>query len=444
MKIYYPIYPITFYDKLTLVYDYTYTKPIKHFKFDFEFTTILRNIIKGQPISIIEEYSKKISSLDFIKSIVLPISNKHVDTLIIDFSIGGPSLWGKNLQKHLILNNKKVVFYSLSRRELFINSKEIDLENIPNKKIVFTTIARYLCQYFIYKKCIIIGREIGTRMFDILDNKKTKIIETGFGEESIGPLMQGNKIFDEKIINELLFRENTYPWDSVANTYGSSICIEKFKNIIWSESIVNNLKQKFLNADIQFQPPSISLDSNKYERSQTKETLSILVGLGNHQSGESSFKFLNLEPLLEILSIYKIKIKITILAKQIEKLKKIISIPEINFIEFSTQQNFFNLLCQHDIYYRVQNDQSIPISVIEAMSKGCVCIINKKCINTWSKLVDSKNIVLVNHGDVKELELQLKNIIGNKPFINKISNKAIQLVNEYCDLENNLIYLGIK
>ena len=144
MRIYFPLVPISFYEALTLVYDYNYTNPIKHFHFDSQLTHIIKNIIKGICPEIPLTLGTRIQSLDFIGFMDIELPNLSLDYFIIDGSIGGPSVWGRQLHNFLEKSQKLSAFLSYSRMELDIQGKKISIAHIPHKKIIYTTIARYL------------------------------------------------------------------------------------------------------------------------------------------------------------------------------------------------------------------------------------------------------------------------------------------------------------
>lgn len=421
-----------------MVYDFNYSKPIKHFRFSVEITSALKFIALGQSVKISPTTKIKIEQLYFIKKIFIPIKILNVNTLIIDFSIGGPSLWGKNLMENLTKRDQKVIFCSFSRKEVIIDSKIIDVSKVLNTKLSFIVVVRFLYQSLKIGNCIVIGRDCAARMLDILKRKTTIIIETGYAERSLWNIKEYSNYEEKLIIKELVFRENAYPWDSFSSAYANSQSILRFKNIIWSEEVFKELYKKFPNADLYFYPPSIKIVPYSIKGKNSNETHSILVGLGNHQVGPNSFTFLNLAPLQNLYEINKDLLNITVVTKSPNELIKYFYSTRINVVEFTTQKDFFRLLKNHDIYYRVQNDSSIPISVIEAMARGCVCIVNERCKGTWEKLVDLENIIFVRYGDSESLNSKVKIIIDNRTILNQLSKNASRLIRNHCDIEKSI------
>lgn len=467
MKLLFPLLPVSFYEQLTLIYDFSYAKPVHHYKYPPSLTQALIKIVRGRIPVLSSEELQLIESLGFIGSLEIDTHAIPLEYLIMDASIGGPSLWARTLHKYLIERGRQAVFISFSRREFFFGKERVDISKIPHRKISYTSICRSLLQELNPTNCIIIGRDLAARMFDLLPSQKTAIIETGYGEESLHSFCSFNKDIEHELIEELTFREQGYPWDSFAHRYAASKSVMSCINIIWSEPLAGKLQKKFPNAKVLFTPPCIRKDEvhrsgiefprnrvlkicRRKHRKHSNDSgrncpLTILAGLGHHQSGVNSIDFLNIYPLLFCAQRMEHKVRVIFLTKEPEELQRQLldEYHAIEIIPFVPQEEFFGLLSKIDVYYRVQNDASIPISVIESMNRGCVPIINKRCLETWSMMKEGRNVVTVKFGDSMELEQKLRRLVDKPSRIVSIGRHAEELTSMECNFEENLKYTGL-
>ena len=173
--------------------------------------------------------------------------------------------------------------------------------------------------------------------------------------------------------------------------------------------------------------------------------LTILAGLGHHQGGVNSVNFLNIDPLLRCAGRMRNEVRVLLLAREPEELRRQLPDvgPAIEIIPFVPQEEFFTLLSRIDIYFRVQNDASIPISVIEAMSLGCAPIVNERCLRTWAMPEDGRNLVAVKFGDPEDLERRLRGLVADPGMILSIGRSAARLAAAECDFEKNLKSAGL-
>lgn len=357
---------------------------------------------------------------------------------VVDGSLGGPSLWAEMVFKRTQQAGRSCLLASYHRRRLLLDRQAL-AEPEPWNKFTFIHVVRALVRSIHPARLLVVGREVGAKMFDLLEQVPGVVVETGFAERDITDAPVPEPVL-ARALDELLFRTDVFPWDSLAHALGSAQCLRSAsRNIVWSATTHAELSRRFPEARITFLPPSINLAQFPRQPVTMGSTLRILLGAGAHTSGPHAASFLSIRTLLEAARRTG-RCRVKILTTDPGTLAKTLD-GDTESVELTSRvehEQMPTLLARHDVYYRVQNDASLPLSCVEAMASGSVVVLNEAVMATYPALVPFENFVPVPFRSVDVLADVLRRLRDEPDLRARIGEAASHLAHRYCGLDSFL------
>jgi len=426
--------PVLIRGETALIYDLSITHPIKHFKLGADARKILSLIKLGRVTSPDRNLFNTLEKTQAIKILSLPKPKSRIDSAVIESSLGGPTIWANLIDDKI----KPDMVASYQNRLVKINGDEIKLKDLE-QRFIFAQIVRVLLWLLKPRKTMIIGREIAAKLVDFLPKTNSTILETGFAEQYL-PTDQFSSRILENALDEILFRNYTYPWDNLSHSILAAHCIRIANlNLFWSKELSNLVSDKYPDANIRFYPPTI--DINMFSQVRHKKNtfpIKILASMGKHTTGKHGVRFLSIRTLLAALRKNN-NFKLSILSENPTRLQQELDYPnDITFLPRKPHDRMPDVFANHDVYYRVQNDASLPISCLEAMASGMVAIASDQVKKAYPFLHHRENIILTPYDDQYALESELSFLSQSPTVVSEIGKQAHQLTSTHCDVEEFL------
>ncbi len=438
MRIPYFSKPLVFsVDGLLLEYDYKYDHPKKHYRLDPKLWRVFKEISMGYEFSD-TGYSLEGIPFEALEYINLPLPDR-ADRMIVDGSIGGPSYWGRDCHWLFHEHGFGSIFISFSFKQVIIGSKTFDLPECLSK-YSYSQIFRSIVKNVVPDNLLVVGREVASKLCDI---KGTRVlVETGFGESDLLHFEQNMPEINDELVKraltETLFRNHTYPWDSLSHLICASEAVKGSKiNVIWSEFAAERAKKAFKSSTIIAQLPSFHLPSIVASSSG----LRILASTGSHIIGDQTIRFLSIDVLCQLVKSLK-NLQLVLISRFPERLEHF-KCENISVEKIGDRQDSIQRYRQCDIFFRVQNDSSLPMSCLEAMALEKVVIINEAAGIVSKQLRHQENVLFTRYGDISSLSANLRFIVQRRPQLRKIGKSARQLAQAHCNIENNLRALSL-
>jgi hypothetical protein len=433
--------PLTFTSTgLLLEYDYDYNHPKRHYRLDPKLSEFFQEILHGF------EYDKKKKipeNIDFeaFQCLDLPL-NGYVDRMVIDSSIGGPSYWARDCHGVFQTHGLNSVFISFFFKKIIISDRPFELPGSLSK-YSYNQIVRSILKNIKPDKILVIGREIGSKLCDF--KSKRVLVETGFGEEDILQYEEANQLVSKGVVNralsEILFRNDTYPWDSLAHLICASEAIKGSEiNVLWSEHAVDCYKKIFKSCEFISQLPSFHMAKLVPDNSPRGQIM-IIASTGSHIIGERTIKFLSIDLLCELVPLFP-ELELLLISRYPEKLTQFVG-SNIRVEMIGDKESSIDIYRKCDVFFRVQNDSSLPMSCLEAMALGKVVIMNKEVRFVSKALKHKKNVLFSEHSNRSELRSVLDFLVKDQSRLHNIRESARVLATLHCDIEKNLTALSL-
>ena len=387
-----------------------------------------------------QKHLPKNIAFEALKFLDLPIP-KYAERLVVDGSIGGPSYWGRDchwvFQKHGLSS----VFISFFFKEILIGSQSFKLpESIT--KYSYNQIIRCIIKNVNPKKIIVVSRELGSKLCDL--SYERILVETGFGEEDLLEFEKTNgknsKEIIERALLEVLFRNNTYPWDSLAHLICASEAVKcSNTNVLWSEEAANRAKRVFKSSQIISQLPSFHIPV--IIPAKAKENLKIIATTGSHIISNKTIHFLSIDILCKLLPSFP-SLRLVLISRYPDRLEQFAS-KNITIERLRDKHSSIERYRHCDVFFRVQNDSSLPMSCLEAMALEKVVIMNKAVKNASSQLKHEDNVLLTPFMNSLALQNVLEYLVKNRTRLSEIGKSARRFALNNCDIEKNLRNLNL-
>lgn len=431
--------PLARHDSLVMEYDFSYHQPRRQYRVAGLARELLSDALTGRYERLSRLPAESVDRLPGLSVWPLPqvLREARLEAAIIDGSIGGPSMWGEHVASQLAEQRRRCIFVSHHRRRAVFEGELIEIPDLGNK-FLFTHWVRSVLQALRPQRLLIVGREVAAKLFDLFAAMPATVVESGFAE---GSLLEGRvtERILQRALQEVLFRADTYPWDSVAHALTAAESIRcAALNVVWSEQVYDEINRLFPEASLRFVPPSVVTTRFVKEPSRKGRRLRILLGAGAHSLGDGGRDFLAVEPLL--MAVKQLEdCHVTILTADTERLSTALghhhSVSVAPRLPWEEMPRAF---AQHDVYYRVQNDASLPTSCLEAMSSGLAVIVNERATAAFRDLVPGEHLLTVPFGDVQSLADSLKRLQQDANFRASLGEAGAAFVRDRCDFLRHL------
>ena len=365
-----------------------------------------------------------------------------VDVAIIDLSIGGPSLWASDVADTLIEAGRSVIFISQFCKVAAINGEA--LPPFPwASRTAFSHLTRCMVRLAHARQLLLIGREMGARMLDLMDRTPTTILETGFAESCL-PGPEVPKEILELALKEVLLREDSFPWDNVSHAILASEAIRRARcNVTWSHVVAGLIQEKYPLSRVVCQSPSIRSERFPYTEITTSDPLRVAFGGGAHTLGPRGREFLAADDVVKAVSMCK-GAELTLLTSDPHRLRSHFSgISRVTIRPRLERQEMPAFMRGHQVYFRLQNDHSLPLSCVEAMSMGRVVILNERARDACDWLRHMDNCILVPFGNAEFLVSVFGILRSDKDLVRRIGSHARSAIEKHCSLSSAIEELGL-
>lgn len=435
--------PVALHERLALQYDFTYHQPVRQYAVEGRALEFVADAVAGRYERLSRLSSEEIARLPGMARAPLPaaFTNVPIDVAIIDGSLGGPSLWAGHVADYLMARGKRCLRASFHRAEFCIDDARIQGPQ-PWNKFTFTHWVRAMIQILKPRRLLVVGREIGAKLFDLFSATRATVLETGFAESSVIAEPVTPELL-RRALSEVLFRADTYPWDSLAHAITAGACIRAAeRNVLWSEAVFDTVRERFPDAPLTFLPPAVDTARFRGGGARYGGALRILLGAGAHSLGPSGRSFLAVEPLISAAARVP-DCLVTILTSDTARLREAVgSQRHVRILPRVPWEQMPAVFGRHNLYYRVQNDSSLPTSCLEAMALGLPAIVNERATSAFRALNPGVNVLTVPFGDSAVLEELLGRLHEDSELRRRVGEAGSRLVQERCDLVANLRAIG--
>ena len=129
---------------------------------------------------------------------------------------------------------------------------------------------------------------------------------------------------------------------------------------------------------------------------------------------------------------WKLKIAGSVDNKSVDYLKRIIEENHGINVEFlGFRDDVYDLMAKSEVYVLSSRREGLPMTLIEAMSKGCCCVSFDVETGPSDIITNNKNGILVKNQDVKELSIALRNVMEDDDLRQRLGKAASQAVMRY-------------
>jgi hypothetical protein len=425
-------------DGYAYVYEQTDSCPRRHLKLSKDGEEVLRRVQRGWAGPLDDGTRQFLQRTGVVDFVALPEPGSTGGQAVVDASLGGPSVWAREACKRV----PAVVMASFAANTVCVDGARVPL-SAPLTRFRFTHLVRLLIAQRAPSRILIVGREIAAKLFDFLPGTDSVVVETGFAEDYVmaDPV---SATVQDRALEELLFRDYSYPWDCLAHSLAAAQSIRSARlNAIWNAQIADKLAQRFPASSVRFFPPNTSLHLFPFVRRQRVEGLRVLAGMGAHTAGPRGREFLSLDALLDVCGQLG-DIYLTCLSSDPERLARQVGPrPNLRIVPYIPREELPTLFEQHDVYYRVQQDPSIPLGCLEAMASGLLVVMADHTARAFPQLRDAENAMLVPPGDIEALAERLKTARDSEETFSRITRSGAALVREHCTMVRFLEDAGI-
>ena len=230
--------------------------------------------------------------------------------------------------------------------------------------------------------------------------------------------------------------------------YGASANIAKLSEIVWTHCKANvktiiDLGVARNNIKVSYR----GVDLTKANRISTKKQSHLIVSAGTldpskrmHLVLEVFQKFFkkNLESRLIILGEGSERSKLEALIKKY-KLKNY-----VNLMGHVTQDQVFKQLSEAEVFLFLSNKPSerLPNVVKEAMSVGCVCVVNQT-VGIEELILNNENGYIINPDNIDRTVEVISKVFRSKKLFLEISNNAREHIYKNFNIQNTMnVYLN--
>ncbi|MFL6245532.1 MAG: glycosyltransferase family 4 protein [Thermoanaerobaculia bacterium] len=438
MRIPYFAAPVVLGRDEVLLYDDSYRQPVRHFRMSADAKQLLTRVQRGQPIAIDDAVQSFLAGLPFVSFYEASIDTP--DSIIVDCDLGSPAVWANLVYDLECARGGRPLLLSLRQERVAFAGNELPRFE-PWDRRTFIVVARALMQRLRTSRMLVCGHEAGAKLFDLLSADDTWMIETGFAEWAAIP--DAPPALRTRVLDEVLFREHAFPWDNVAEAIAMGEAIAHSRNFVWSETLAATLARQFPSAMTRFVAPSIDVALFSVAHRERGGPLRILAGTGAHTAGPNGIGFLALHPLVEAVAAID-DCTLTIITGDEPRLRSLLPLdhPRIVVAGRTRRGDLPAIYAAHDVYYRLQDDGSIPLSCIEAMAAGMAVVLNEKTAPTFCELRGGTNVVHLPHGDTAALTEALRRLAADREAVARIGDAAVQTARSHCDVARALRQMG--
>jgi len=433
--------PVAVSGGLLVVYESADTPPVAHYRLSSSGQRLVQRLARGYRLSPSDAGELVGLDLPFVSRLQLPPSFPATDSwsMLVDSSIGGPSVWAKMLAAREQKRGLSCLMMSLHSRCVTADGIPLEVDP-PRSRLAFVRLVRALTCALRPDRLLVVGREVAAKMHDLLPQQRSWVLETGFAESDIIDEDVQRGILS-RALDETLFRECTFPWDSLAHALGAAQAIRAAGlNIIWSQTTARDLSERFPEAAIVWSPPNTDLSLYEPAQPRARQTHRILASMGSHPPGPRSTRFLSIDALVAVVQARETW-SLTLLTANPSELRRQLRIPDSSRIKFIRRTSFEempSLYREHDVFYRVQNDSSVPLSCIEAMACGLAVILSESTLSTLPLLDSMVNAIAVPHGDAEALDVVLSRLETRPGGATSIGLAAAELAKRHFDMTSEL------
>ncbi|ENQ3078234.1 glycosyltransferase family 4 protein [Bacillus cereus] len=176
---------------------------------------------------------------------------------------------------------------------------------------------------------------------------------------------------------------------------------------------------------------------DKYQTKNTSSTRNKIVITCVARLGPRKGHNVLLDAISQMESKYKDKIKLLIVGdgEMREKLEEQVHSLNLSMVEFLGQRDDVpDILSKTDIFVLPTLNDSLPISIIEAMHSG-LCVISTPSGGIPELVKDSKTGILVDAGDANKLARALQSVIANQQEREELGKNARKFAQKYLTRE---------